>query len=141
MAATETFEATRSEAANLPRSRAFGIRTEGIFLALLVCGLAWVPFWLGSDRPMAWGVNAVVFPGFAALYELSLLLRRAPHPVAIRRIGLPAVLFTMAVAWALVQNLTWTPAEWQHPIWQLASEALGHQVAGSISIDRDLTAI
>jgi hypothetical protein len=141
MVATETFKVTRSEAANLPRSRAFGITTEGIFLALFVCGLAWVPYWIGSNRPIAWGINAVVFPGLAALYELSLLLRGVPHPVPIRRVGASAVLFALAAGWVVVQNVTWTPSGWQHPIWQIASDALGQHVAGSISIDRDLTAL
>ena len=31
--------------------------------------------------------------------------------------------------------------DWHHPIWQLASDALGQQVPGSISVDRDLTAL
>src|SRR6266536_2227532 len=141
MVATETFKVTRSEAASLPRSRAFGITTERIFLVLFVCALAWVPYWFGSNRPIAWGINAIIFPGLAALYELSLLLRGVPHPVGIRRIGLSAVLFALAVTWVIVQNVTWTPSGWQHPIWQLTSEALGQHVAGSISIDRDLTAL
>ena len=114
MVATETFEVTRSEAANPPRSRAFDVTTEGIFLALFVCGLAWVPYWFGSNRPIAWGINAVLFPGLAALYELSLLLRGAPHPVPIRRVGPSAVLFALAASWAFVQNITWTPPGWQH---------------------------
>jgi O-antigen ligase len=141
MVATDTFKVTRNEAANLLRSRAFGVTTEGIFLVLFVCGLAWVPYWLGSNRPIAWGINAVVFPGLAALYELSLLVRGVPHPVPIRRVGPSAVLFALAGTWAVVQNVAWTPSGWQHPIWQLASAALGQHVAGSISIDRDLTAL
>ena len=96
---------------------------------------------VGSNRLIAWGINAVLFPGLAALYELSLLLRGLPHPVPIRRIGLSAVLFAVVVIWVLVQNATWTPAGWQHPIWQLAADALGQEIAGSISVDRDLTAL
>src|SRR5437899_7707427 len=125
---------TRSEPANPPRRRGFGITTDGVFLALFVGGLAWVPFWLGSNRPIAWGINAVIFPGLAALYELSLLLRGAPHPVAIQRIRVSVVLFAAAVIWVILQNATWVPAGWQHPIWQLASEVLGRPVAGSISV-------
>jgi hypothetical protein len=141
MVAAETFNVTRSEAANLPGSRAFGITTEGVFLALFICGLAWVPYWLGSNRPIAWGINAIVFPGLAASYEVSLLLRGMHHPVPIRRVAPSAVLFALAASWAVIQNVTWTPSGWQHPIWQLVSEALGQHVPGSISIDRDLTAI
>src|SRR5262249_5476643 len=104
-------------------------------------GLAWVPFWLGSDRLIAWGINALIFPGIAALYELSLLLRGAPHPVAIKRVWLAAILFITAVIWAVLQNASWMPTSWQHPIWQLASTALGRPVAGSISVDPSLTAV
>ena len=140
MVATEHFGVT-ADVRDVPHRRAFAVTTEGVFLALFVGGLAWVPFWLGSNRPIAWGVNTVIFPGLAALYELSLLLRGAPHPVAIRRVALPAVLFALVIIWILVQNVSWTPADWQHPIWQLASDALDHQIAGSISADRDLTAL
>jgi O-antigen ligase len=135
--ASEYFTATRDER----RRRTFILTTEGVFLGLFVCGLAWVPFWLGSNRPIAWGINAILFPGLAALYELSLLFRGEPHPVPIRRIGFSAVLFALVVIWILVQTATWTPADWQHPIWLLASGALDQPVAGSISVDRDLTAL
>ena len=139
MVATESF--TRDEAEDRPRRQAFVITTESVFLTFFVCGLAWVPFWLGSNRLIAWGINAVVFAGLAALLELSLLLRGKAHAVAIRRIGLSAVLFALVIIWILVQNATWTPAGWHHPIWQLASDALGRPVAGRISVDPDLTAL
>jgi O-antigen ligase len=141
MVATEHFGVARGDPVKRQRRRTLAITTEGVFLALFVCGLAWVPFWLGSNRPIAWGINAVVFPGLAALYELSLVLRGAPHPVAIGRIGVSAALFALVIVWILIQNATWTPTDWQHPIWHLASDALGQQVAGSISADRDLTGL
>jgi O-antigen ligase len=141
VAAIETFAVLRNEAANPPRSRALGITTEGVFLFLLVAGLAWVPFWFGSNRLIAWGINAVVFPGLAALYEISILLRGTPHPVSIRRIRPPALLFAGAASWALLQNATWVPAGWQHPIWQLASEVLDRPVAGSISVEPSLSTV
>jgi len=131
----------RGEAANPPRRRTLPITTEWVFLTLFVCGLAWVPFWLGSNRLIAWGINAVLFAGLAAAYELSLLLRGAPHPVAISRVGLSAVLFGLVILWIFIQNAAWTPAGWHHPIWQLTSEVLGRPIAGSISVAPDLTAI
>src|SRR6476660_2614952 len=124
--------------ANQRRSRAVAINPEWVFLGFLVAALAWVPFWFGSDRLIAWGVNGVIFPGLAALYELSLLLRGVQHPVAMQRIRVSAALFGVAVVWVLLQNVTWMPGVWQHPIWQLASEALGRPVPGSISVDRSL---
>jgi len=141
MAATGHFGATWGDPESRQGRRAFAITTEGVFLALFVCGLAWVPFWFGSNTLIAWGINAVVFPGLAALYELSLVVRGLPHPVPIRRIGLSAVMLAVVVLWVLVQNATWTPAGWQHPIWQLAADALGQEIAGSISVDRDLTSL
>src|SRR5215472_10805788 len=60
---------------------------------LLVAGLAWVPLWYGSNDLIAWGVNAILFPGLAALYELSLLARGDGHPIGIRRLAVPAALF------------------------------------------------
>jgi O-Antigen ligase len=130
-----------SDRASETRARSISITAEQVFSLLFVAGLAWVPFWLGSNRLIAWGINAILFSGLAALYELSLLLRRAPQPVGVRYIRLPLILFAVAAAFALFQNATWAPAAWQNPVWQLASEVLGRPVAGSISVDRDLTAL
>ena len=58
---------------------------------------------------LAWGINAVLFPGLVAIYELSLLIRGERHPVAIRQIKVPAALFAAVVLWILIQNATWTP--------------------------------
>ena len=88
MATIERFVVVRDETTSAPRSRAFGITAERVIFALFVAGLAWVPYWLGSNRLIAWGVNAALFAGLAALYELSLLIRGMPHPVPITRIGL-----------------------------------------------------
>src|ERR1700734_1420329 len=74
---------------------------------VFVAGLAWVPYWYGSNLPVTWGINAVLFPSLAALYEISLIVRGAPHPVAIKTIRIPAVLFFAVVVWILIQNSTW----------------------------------
>jgi O-antigen ligase len=123
------------------RARAIRITTEGVFFVFFVGGLAWLPFWLGSDRLIAWAINAIVFPGLAALYELSLVVRGVPHPVSIRSIRVSVILLVTAAIWVVIQNATWTPNSWHHPIWQLAAETVGRQIPGSISVDRDLTAL
>ena len=61
--------------------------------------------------------------------------------MAIHRVRLAAILFGIAATWALLQNVTWMPSGWQHPIWQLASDLLGRPIAGSISVDRSLTTV
>ena len=87
MAATE-IRFARDEPASRTRHLPFAVTTERVLFVLFVGGLAWVPFWFGSNRLIAWGINAVLFAGLAALYELSLLVRLKPHPVALRRVGL-----------------------------------------------------
>ncbi len=108
------------------------------FYALLA-GLAWAPFWFGSNRDVAWGVNAVYFGALAILFEASRLVSGRRHAVGIRRIWFPALAFAFVVAWSLVQSSSWIPVGYQHPIWQLAGETLGRKLSGSISVDRDKT--
>jgi len=105
----------------------------------LIAGLAWCPFWFGGAVLLAWGINAVLFPGLVMIYEVALLIRRQPHAVAVGQIKLPAALFTAVVLWILIQNATWTPDWMHHPIWQMAANALKKPIAGSISVDRELT--
>src|SRR6266487_3607633 len=83
---------------------------DRVLLWAFIGGLAWCPFWFGSNVLRAWGVNAVLFPGLVVIYELSLLIRGERHPVAIKQIRVPAALFGVVVLWILIQNATWTPA-------------------------------
>jgi O-antigen ligase len=107
----------------------------GAYLA----GLAWLPAWYGSNGLAAWGINAVAFPGLAALYETTLLLRGRGHPVAARELAAPVLLFAGVVGWTLFQTLGWSGFPLANPVWGMAGDALGHPIDGSISVDRDLT--
>jgi len=117
------------------------VTIDWALFGLFVAGLAWVPYWYGSNDRVAWGINTVLFPGLAAIYEFSLLLRGESHSVSIKKLGIPAALFMGVVLWTVIQNATWTPSSWHHPIWQMAADALGRPVAGSISVNRDLTTL
>jgi hypothetical protein len=134
MAAAQLSAAKRPPAKN-------AASTERVLLWAFIAWLAWCPFWFGGAVLLAWGINAVLFPGLVVIYELSLLIRGARHPVAIRQIKLPAALFVAVVLWILVQNATWTPNWMHHPIWQMTADALGRPVEGSISVDRELTSL
>ena len=114
---------------------------ERVLLWAFIAGLAWCPFWFGSVTLLAWGINAVLFPGLVAIYELSLLIRGERHPVAMKQIKVPAALFAAVVLWILIQNATWTPDWLHHPIWQMTADELDRPVDGSISVDRDLTSL
>src|SRR5215472_14430793 len=118
-----------------------GTTVDRALMCVFIAGLAWCPFWFGSNVLLAWGVNAVLFPGLVAIYELSLLIRGKRHPVGIRHIRVPAALFAAVVIWILIQNATWTPAWLHHPIWQMAADALDKPIDGSISVNRDLTTL
>jgi O-antigen ligase len=114
---------------------------DSALLWAFIAGLAWCPFWFGSNTLLAWGVNAVLFPGLVVLYELSLLLRGERHPVAIKHIKVPALLFAAVILWILIQNATQTPGWLHHPIWQMTADALDKPIDGSISVNRDLTSL
>jgi O-antigen ligase len=114
---------------------------EHALLWAFIAGLAWCPFWFGSNAPLAWGVNAVLFPGLVIIYELSLMIRGERHPVGIKQLKVPAAFFAGVVIWILIQNATWTPAWLHHPIWQMSADALERPIDGSISVNRDLTTL
>jgi O-antigen ligase len=111
------------------------------FLWLFIAGLAWCPFWFGSNVLFGWGVNAILFPGLCLLYEVSRLVRAECRQVGSGALKLSAGLFLTVLAWTFVQNATWTPPALHHPIWAMAAKALGTPVSGSISVDRDLTTL
>ena len=121
------------------RSPAESTVVERSLFWAFVAGLAWCPFWFGSNDLLAWGINAVLFPGLAAVYEVSLLIRGKRHPVAITQIKVSAALFAAVVLWIFIQNATWTPGWLHHPIWQMAADELGRPIDGSISVDRELS--
>ena len=108
---------------------------------LFLAALAWTPFWYGSNDLVAWGLNAVLFPGLAALYEISILVPGGSHPIGIRNLAAPAALFAAVVIWIWVQTVGWTFSPPTHPIWTMAAEALGKPLEGRMSVNRDLTTI
>jgi hypothetical protein len=135
-----------ADAAGLKVSRATALPIRGTlidraFLWLFIAGLAWCPFWFGSNVLLAWGVNAVLFPGLCLLYEISRLVRTGRRQIGIGALKLSAGLFLTVLAWIFVQNATWTPSILHHPIWAMAAKALDTPVSGSISVDRDLTTL
>jgi O-antigen ligase len=111
---------------------------EQVIFWLFVAALAWVPFWYGSNDLIAWGINAILFPGLVIVYEISILVRGKGHPVGIASLAVPAALFAAVVVWIVVQNLTVLPTL-AHPIWGMAADALERPVGSSISVNRDLT--
>ena len=108
---------------------------------LLVVALALAPLWYGSNDLVAWGINAMCFPGLAVLYEAAILVRGESHPVGLKTLALPAALFAAVVGWAWLQTVTWPHSPLAHPIWGMAGDVLGRPLGESISVNRDLTTL
>lgn len=112
-----------------------------VFLGFVLC-LAWVPFLLGSNRLVAWGLNAALFGTLLILFEAGMLATGARHAVAPRRLWWAFLLGTMIVLWIVFQLSGLAPQGWNNPFWQLAADVLGRvpgaePVSGSISVTPD----
>ncbi len=114
---------------------------EKCLFALAVLGIAWVPFWLGSNRDIAWLINAAYFGALVMALEAALLLTGTPHPVALRKVAVPALLYAVTCLWILIQCSTAVPSWLEHPLYQYSRDTLTVEIPGSISINRDLTAM
>ena len=75
-----------------------GANIERVIFFGFLLGLAVCPFWLGSNRLGAWGINAVFFSALLIAYECSLLVSGKPHPFPIGWIKVPAICFALVVA-------------------------------------------
>jgi O-antigen ligase len=139
--ATSSIDQTRSGAPAAWLAAWADEPVDTAFLAAALAGLAWAPFWLGGDRPFAWGVNGVWFPSLALCYELSLLVRGRRHPFALRRILAPVGLFVLVALWIGLQISSLAPPSIAHPIWAMASDALGIDVIGAVSVNPQASAL
>ena len=113
--------------------------TEQLIFGAAILGVAWAPLWLGSNREIAWLINAGYFGTLALLLEATLLVGRRAHPVAIKRLAFPAVIFAFTCVWILIQASTWIPTWLENSIYQYGRETYGIDLPGSISINRELT--
>jgi O-antigen ligase len=109
-----------------------------IYWAAIV-GLAWLPFWLGSNREIAWYINAALFGALFLVYEISLLARRHSHPVPVKRLAFPVSVFLLVCIWILIQATTWTPPQLHNPIYQMLRERTNLNISGSMTINRTET--
>src|SRR5690606_21699821 len=110
---------------------------ESIVFVGLIAGLAISPFWLGSNRPIAWTFNAIYFSLLAVAYEAARIASRRPHPIAPRTIAFAALGFLLVLAWIWLQTVSFLPGTWHYPIWAMASDALGVTLPGSVSVAPD----
>lgn len=97
----------------------------------------WAPLPFASARPWAWGLLALLVGLLVTALSIAELIGEGAERQRLRPLALPAILFTLGLAWGCVQCLPWTPESWQHPLWQEAAKLLPAQsMQPSISIDR-----
>jgi O-antigen ligase len=106
----------------------------GAVLAIVIA-LAWTPFPLGSA--VTWGAPIFELLVGAAWAFWAVWASSNPSVIsALLRPIWPTMLLCVAVLiWCAIQAVTFAPAVLKHPIWQMTSNALGHPVSGTISIN------
>ncbi len=82
-----------------------GGREHDYFGWALIAFVAFAPIPLGSNRPFFWMFNALVVALIGAAYSVSLFRKSVRPRIALSDLGLPVVLFTLAVVWLALQIL------------------------------------
>lgn len=115
--------ADRDEARFLRRADGVESLNDAIFVVFLAT-LAWLPLAFGSNRPIAWATNAILFGSMLAVFELGVLLGDRRRPVALSRVGWALGLFAAVAGWIVVQTLPGLPLSWRSDFWQIAADVL-----------------
>ncbi len=102
------------------------------YVVLAAVVLSPLPF--GSVQIGAWSLLALV-AGLATVCWAVMTAFGAGPDARVSRLKWPLAAFLLVAAWILIQLSALTPAAWHHPIWAIASEALGEPLAGRIAID------
>lgn|GEM_PF-2399248 len=120
------------------------MKPESVVLLLFVAILAWMPFPFGSNRPWAELVAALALAGVLLCWSGLVMAGVSPQTPLIRQIRWPALLTTLALAWAGFQSLdlaalkAFTGMDLQslaHPLWREAGAALERGTGSFISAD------
>ena len=110
-------------------------KLENVCFWLLAAIVVLAPIPFGSYRAWAWSALSVGVGVLMLLWSISALRRPRTVWIPSRALALPAAVFAIVVVWCLFQASSASPAAWHHPIWLQASDALGTNVAGAISIN------
>jgi O-antigen ligase len=102
---------------------------------LLIATLAWSPFPLGGAIAWAAGVQEILIAACWMLWVIGTFGSRDERLSSNRAIAVPLVLVVLALGWAVVQIMPVVPQSWVHPVWGMASDALGRPTRGVISLN------
>lgn len=119
-----------TDIAAAPRAGSLDGATFWLWLAAALLA----PVWFGANVPLVWGIHAVIFGSLLTAYGATAVLRHAPPPLPLRRLGWPLAALAIVLLWAAIQTSPLVPAAWQNPIWQRTRDLLGEDVPGAISV-------
>lgn len=112
------------------------MRVRRFHFALMAATIMAAPLPLGSNRPVAWTLLALVV-GLLCLTWPLVVRREWDAPIlSVRPLALPLALFGVTLAWAFLQTVPGLPPDWHHPLWQAVAGALApdREVAGRIGL-------
>jgi O-antigen ligase len=95
--------------------------------------LAPLPF--GSNRPWSWSLLALLTGALVVAWGVGAALRRVPTPFGFRLTWPILLPFAAALAWAVVQALSFVPQDWHHPMWAAAAGILDQEIEGRVTVD------
>jgi O-antigen ligase len=105
----------------------------GLLMLMLLVVLSPLP--LGSNREWSWTLCALLV-SCIALYWLAVRMARGGEAIKFVHPAIP-LLFLAVCAWVVVQTAPWVPDSWKHPIWSLAGDVLGMEMAGTVSVSAE----
>lgn len=114
-------------------------RELGMIFRLLIAVVVLAPLPFASVYPWSWSLMAVVVGSLLVAWSVLVALGRLRPAFGLRRTWPFVLLFLIPVIWAALQSLPVTPLAWHHPLWQSAADALGMELAGSVSLDPENT--
>lgn len=118
--------------ASLQRIRAFA---KAAAVWLLIATLAWSPFPLGGAIAWAAGVQELLIAACWTLWSVGTIGTSDATWSSSRIIFVPLALAALSLGWAVIQITPGMPQDWVHPVWGMASQALGTQIDGVISLN------
>jgi O-antigen ligase len=104
---------------------------------MIVAAVLLAPLPLGSARPWAWSLLALLVGGMGSVWGAGYAFANPPlRRPALGAYSAVAIIFMLVMLWALIQALPVLPPAWQHPLWGEAGRALGGQpLRAAIALD------
>ncbi|NKB21187.1 MAG: hypothetical protein GKS01_11880 [Alphaproteobacteria bacterium] len=94
-----------------------------------------IPF--GSVRLWSYTLLALIISLILIAWTLRYLISDDEIPVPYRKLWFLFIPFLLAMLWIVVQIGNWSPQSWHNSIWTDATQVLGEDIPGSISVAPD----